>query len=313
MTVCAIIPALWPEGAARVVEALRESVDAIIVIDNAAGAVSAVLAVQTPWVSLICPERNLGYGGAVNLAARRTDADLLIILNDDVLPSRDFIAEITAPFADDDVHQAACRLLVADSSRVDSLGISFDRTLRGADVREHAGRDGEILGPSGAAAAYRRATFLAVGGFAPQLFAYWEDADLALRLWREGYKCVYADGARAFHARGTALQGRSARQRELDAFGRGFVLGRYASWLGSIDRLLVPLVDWPSLIRGCLATRSLRIVASRLAGLRAGRLSPVAAARLPHPATRSVRRTLCDQFTSLSKSSGVEESKPHVD
>ncbi|MDP2710942.1 MAG: glycosyltransferase [Solirubrobacteraceae bacterium] len=296
MTVCAIIPALSPEGAASVVEELGDSVDVVVVIDNADGAVGAALASCSPRVSVIRAESNLGFGAAVNLAARGTDAELIVILNDDVVPGQGFIAAITAPFADSDVHQAACCLLADGSGMIDSLGIAFDRTLRAADVREHHPSGTAIIGPSGAAAAYRRATFLAVGGFAPQLFAYWEDADLALRLWQGGHRCAYAGGARAYHRRGSALQGRSSRQRELDAFGRGFVLGRYAAWLSRIDRLLVAVVDWPSLVRGCVACRSIRLLASRRAGLCAGHASPVAPAGSERPAMRSVGRTLRSQI-----------------
>lgn len=45
-----------------------------------------------------------------------------------------------------------------------------------------------LLGPSGGAGAFRTATFVRHGGFSHQLFAWGEDADLALRLCLAGEK-----------------------------------------------------------------------------------------------------------------------------
>ena len=46
-----------------------------------------------------------------------------------------------------------------------------------------------------------RDTFLEVGGFDPEYFAYFEDVDLGWRLWVLGYRVVYAPDAVVRHHR----------------------------------------------------------------------------------------------------------------
>jgi GT2 family glycosyltransferase len=311
MTVCVIIPALRPLGTLAVLEQVAGQCTTAIVVDNAAGAVGDLVRQNAPWAKVLTPTHNLGFGAAIDLAVRECEEEYVVVLNDDVVPRTGFLANLLAPFADPGCHQVAGCLFVMGSTRVDSVGLAFDRSLRAENV--HRVQSGvpspPIIGPSGAAAAYRRSTYLEVGGFAPELFAYWEDADLALRFWAAGYGCHLVLDAVADHRRGTSLQGRSPRQRELDAFGRGFVLGRYRAWMSPIDRLLVPLVDWPSIFRGCLTTRGVMPVRARRKGYKTGAKAPIPMpARSGSAATRSTRATLRGQLTQFME--GPREAVP---
>lgn len=301
MSACVIIPALRPDGTARALSLLGGQCESAVVIDNSAGPVEAAIRGFQAWVRILRPGQNIGFGAAVNLAAREAKEEVLILVNDDVEPHPDFVRRMTEPFRDPDVHQVSGLLYAKGMARLDAVGLSFDRTLRAENVQHvSAGRPHPMaIGPSGAAAAYRRRTFLELGGFASELFAYWEDADLALRFWAAGHPCVFAKDAVAEHARSIAPSGRSARQRELDAFGRGFVLGRYLSWLSPVDRLAVPVVDWPSLLRGGLITRSAAPIRARRAGMAAGRRTPVPKPSARPPATRSVLTTVRGQLATL--------------
>ena len=71
---------------------------------------------------------------------------------------------------------------------IDTAGIEVDRTLLAFDYLNgeplavlNQGVP-EPIGPSGTAAAYRLDAFLQAGGYDEQLFAYWEDVDLAFTL-----------------------------------------------------------------------------------------------------------------------------------
>ena len=66
------------------------------------------------------------------------------------------------------------------------------------------------IGPSGAAAAFDRTAFLSAGGFDENLFAYWEDVDLVLRMRLEGARCALARDATR---RSTSTRPRWARAR----------------------------------------------------------------------------------------------------
>ena len=73
-----------------------------------------------------------------------------------------------------------------------------------------------IPGVSATAALYRRETFLSTGGFAESFFAWYEDADLDLRLRRQGARFASVPAAHARHV-GTATGNRDpgARWRHL--------------------------------------------------------------------------------------------------
>jgi len=78
---------------------------------------------------------------------------------------------------------------------------------RGSE-EEAAGRylaEEEIAGTTGAAGFYRREALesarISTGYFDADFFLYREDADLAWRLRRLGWKCLYVPGAVAYHRR----------------------------------------------------------------------------------------------------------------
>jgi glycosyltransferase involved in cell wall biosynthesis len=111
--------------------------------------------------------------------------------------------------------------------------MELDRTLlvfdylNGEPLELLDGAVADPVGPSAAAAAFDRATFLAVGGFDERLFAYWEDVDLVLRLRRLGLRCALAPDARGDHEHSATLGSGSARKNYLMGFGRGYLLRKW--------------------------------------------------------------------------------------
>ena len=69
---------------------------------------------------------------------------------------------------------------------------------------------------SGACLLVKRAAFDDVGGFDPQYFMYWEDADLCRRLRNRGYHVRYVPDATAIHKVGQSS--RTARAQSVRAF-----------------------------------------------------------------------------------------------
>jgi N-acetylglucosaminyl-diphospho-decaprenol L-rhamnosyltransferase len=226
---------------------------------------------------LIRVPENLGFGRAVNLGAASATGDVLFVVNNDAICSPDFADRMLAPFADPEVGMAAGVLTQRPHpDRVDSAGIELDVTVGSWDLGWNApvaslgARD--PAGPCGGAAAYRRSAWQDAGGFEPALFAYWEDVDLALRLRRAGWRSAFVPGALALHRHGATLGAATPLQRRLDAFGRGFVLGRHGR-PGRIAALKVALLDWPVLAFDLLVSRRPDVLRERRRGVKAGRAS----------------------------------------
>ena len=208
----------------------------VIVVDNAStgDAVSRVCEGRD-GVEVVRLESNAGFSRAVNLGARRASGDAIVLVNDDCRCDPGFVESIVGALEPGRgiVMAAGVMRDGAAPELIDTAGVELDHTLLGFDYLNGcpvAGIDagvGDPIAPSGAAAAYDRAAFLAVDGFDERLFAYWEDVDLGLRLRRAGGRCVLAPGARGTHDHSTTLGSGSARKNYLMGFGRGYVLRKW--------------------------------------------------------------------------------------
>jgi GT2 family glycosyltransferase len=155
---------------------------------------------------------------------------------------------------------------------IDSAGVALDPSLLSIDYLNgepiSAVHDAPPpVGPSGAAAAYRRDAFAAAGGFDERIFAYWEDVDLALRLRSAGGRCALAPDALGTHRHAGTLGSGSPRKNYLMGFGRGYLLRKWgvlrtrhapaallrdlATWAGqaALDRNLGGFRGWIGGIR----------------------------------------------------------------
>jgi N-acetylglucosaminyl-diphospho-decaprenol L-rhamnosyltransferase len=247
----------------------------VIVADNGSedGTV-AMVGERFPDVTLIEMRKNLGFGRAINRASAAGDAEVIVVLNNDVNVEPSFLSEIVAPLADATVGMVAGVLLDPATGLIDAAGVEIDGGLAGypymgglPPAELDLPRTG-LLGPCGAAAAYRRKAFESVAGFDERIFLYSEDLDIALRLRAAGWRCELAPAAQAMHLGSATLGVRSITQVRLAARARGYVLGCYrvrASWL--LTELCVALAD-------SLLLRSLAPLSGRLGGWREGRAQP---------------------------------------
>lgn len=282
----------------------------VIVVDNGSSDGTAeMVAHRFPEVELVRSEQNLGFGRAIMLGAERADADILVLVNNDVVCEPQFVAAICAPFAAADVGMVAGVLTQARApSRIDTAGIELDSTLGSWDylADEPVGRLSEHVsapvGPCGGAAAYRLSAFRGVGGFDPNLFAYWEDVDLALAMRRAGWRCVLARDARAEHRHGATLGAASPRQRELHAFGRGFVLAKYrVARRHPVRRAMIALLDWPALLVHLVIRRETAPMRARRRGHQAGSAVAIGGAPPMALATIGFPEALRRQFGFLRR------------
>ena len=171
-------------------------------------------------VRLLALPENAGYAAAMNAGIEATAGRYVLALNPDCRLEPDFAAilarRLDAPDAAD-VGSASGRLYRAQGPRLertallDSTGIRFTASGRhfdrgaGEAGEGRYGEESEIAGTSGAAGFYRRAALesarISTGYFDADFFLYREDADLAWRLRRLGWRCLYVPSAVAAHRR----------------------------------------------------------------------------------------------------------------
>lgn len=281
MKVAVVIPTINRcESLSETLESLSRQTETpeIYVVDNAStDGTKAMVASHFPAVHLVRNETNLGFGGAIDRVALGLDCDVLVLVNNDVVCDPRFVQLICEPFADEHLGMVAGVLLqAATPDRIDSAGVELDTTLGSWDFLWNRPVDvlaegvGPPFGPCGGAAAYRLAAFQELGGFDHNLFAYWEDVDLAIRFRQAGWRCALAAGATALHKH-TGTLGASPAQRRLHAFGRGYILGKYGVMRDPRTRLKVSALDWPTLLVHLVARREAGPIRERRRGLRLGR------------------------------------------
>jgi len=165
---------------------------------------------------LIAPERNLGYGAAVNLVAERTSSPWLIASNADVA-ARPGAVEALLRAAGPRTGAVAPRLVLPDGSAQHSVlpfpTVAFTAAfaLRLTDAVPRLGDRLCVPGrwdPSrprlvpwaiGAFLLLRREAFDEVGGFDERQWLFAEDLDLGWRLRRAGWETRYEPSAVVDH------------------------------------------------------------------------------------------------------------------
>ncbi|CAJ1501871.1 glycosyltransferase family 2 protein [[Mycobacterium] kokjensenii] len=245
----------------------------VVMADNGSTDGAPEAAVQRyPDVELLRTGSNLGYGGAVNAAVARLDADgaqreeFLIVANPDVQWGPGSIDELLA--AADRWPQAATLgpLIREPDGSVYPSARHLPSLVRGGmhavvgplwpnNPWSRAYRQ-ERLEPSeravgwlsGACLLVRRAAFDAIGGFDDRYFLYMEDVDLGDRLAKAGWLNVYVPSAEVLHQKGHATGKDPARN--LAAHHRStytYLADRHTGWWRAPLR-------WS--MRGALAVRS---------------------------------------------------------
>jgi GT2 family glycosyltransferase len=157
---------------------------------------------------------NTGFAVANNRAAWGSSAEFLILLNPDAVADPEWLAALIAAAGQHPTATSlgSLQLRLDDPTILDGVGDVWHvaglawRAGEGHRAADAPG-DGEIFGPCGAAALYRRKAFIAAGGFDERFFCYCEDVDLAFRLRAAGGRSMRISSAVVRHA-GSGISGR---------------------------------------------------------------------------------------------------------
>lgn len=219
----AVIVVNWNSGAdlgtcLRSLAAQERQPDRVIVVDNASsdGSLDVVLA-AFPRAHVMRLEANLGFAAANNVALRECgDDDYVALLNPDAFPTPSWLSRLAAAaHQNPDCAAFASQLRSArDSGLLDGTGDVYHvsglvwRAGHGAPLPAADGPR-EVFSACAAAALYRRAALMEIGGFDERFFCYVEDVDAGFRLRLRGYRCLYVPDAVVHHV-GSASTGRGS-------------------------------------------------------------------------------------------------------
>lgn len=223
---------------------------------------------------------NLGFTGGVNAVMPRIDSPLVALLNNDVRLSPVWNERLAARFASPAVAAVQAINLRPDGT-VDGAGITiaggrFRQRGHGLAPRDVPPVSSDLFGVSLTAAMLRAEAVreVAMGGCTlhPDLFAWYEDVELAARLARADWKAELVEEPLAVH-RGSMTAERIVQAERLRGRNR-YIVARLHPGVGRIHALLAE-----DLRRGAaaLVRGEIRLAAAIAAGAREGllrRLSP---------------------------------------
>ncbi len=177
-----------------------------------------------PWVTLLRPGENLGFGRACNLAFERSTAEFFLLLNPDARASIEDVRLLVQAMQADPTLGAVSPKIFWNEQRSFVLPVAFpqtpwcsvalalatrfalatrwiartkvNKTMRQMGLREVF----RVSFLAGAVMMLRRAAVQSAGGlFDPDYFMFFEDSDLSLRLRRAGHHLAIVPTASAVH------------------------------------------------------------------------------------------------------------------
>jgi GT2 family glycosyltransferase len=184
----------------------------IIVVDNGSTDGSSEFVRQAfPNVNLLALDQNRGFGGGSNAGFRAARNDIVVLLNNDMQVSPDFLPPLLEGFRDPRVFAVSCQIFFRDPAKLrEETGLTQGWWQDGALKVRHRidpGIDDSFpcFYGGGGSCAFDRRKFLELGGF-DELLApfYLEDTDLGYMAWKRGWQVLYQPRSIVYHEhRGT--------------------------------------------------------------------------------------------------------------
>ena len=179
----------------------------IVLIDNAStdGSVEYVQK-NFPWVKVVIHQDNLGFCEGYNRSIEQADGEYLAFLNNDTTVDADWLNELIKAADEQPADICGSKILFYDEpqsinhigAKITPIGSGYD--IGFGEIDNQSSREPVIVAAAcGAAMLMKKETFLNLGGFDPDYFAYFEDLDLCWRAWLKGYRVTLVPSSIIYH------------------------------------------------------------------------------------------------------------------
>ncbi len=174
----------------------------VIVVDDASSDKSLeVLGNFEKRIKIIRNEKNFGFSSTVNRGVKTAKGDIIILLNSDVIPEREFLKPLLSHFENEKIFAAGCMDKSLENGKIVLRGRGIGAWKKGFFVHSRGEVDKtNTLWVNGGSGAFRKSIWERLGGF-NELYNpfYWEDIDLSYRALKCGYKIVFEPKSIVIH------------------------------------------------------------------------------------------------------------------
>jgi GT2 family glycosyltransferase len=176
----------------------------VLIVDNASGDSTVQAAKDArPDVVIINSARNLGFGRGNNLALAKVQTEFAFALNPDTVMNEDTIANLLRTA--DKYPDAAiiAPIMFFEDGKIQK---TYKKSVfsRESNKSKYIIPEGDLCAEflSGAAMLLRMQLFIKIGFFDPEIFLFYEDDDICLKVRKAGYSLVQTPSARLVHLMG---------------------------------------------------------------------------------------------------------------
>lgn len=184
----------------KVLEAVGDA--EIIVIDDASIDKSlGVLNSFNTKIKVIKNEKNLGFASTIDRGVKAARGDIVILLNSDVIPEKNFLEPLVSHFKNEKVFAVGCMDKSIEGDKIVLRGRGIGEWKRGFLAHSRGEVDKmNTLWVNGGSGAFRKNIWDKLGGF-NELYNpfYYEDIDLSYRALKSGYEIFFEPKSVVIH------------------------------------------------------------------------------------------------------------------
>jgi GT2 family glycosyltransferase len=187
--------------------------EVIVVDDGSTDGSVEFLASSYPHIRVLSSSKNEGFAIACNKGVQSSKNEIVYLLNNDIVVSKNFLEPLWPYFEDDDFFAVSS---VAGPPNAD---VSLGALVPTAHVQFKYGifwyyyktiintkKPISVFFSTGGHSAFDKKKFLALGGFDTLYHPfYWEDIDISYRAWKRGWRSLYEPKSRVIHNNQTTI------------------------------------------------------------------------------------------------------------
>ena len=180
----------------------------LIVVDDAGSDDSSQwLKKNYPKVKVVKNKKNLRFAKSVNKGVSAASGEIVVLLNNDVSPKKNFLAPLLKHFKDSQVFAVGCQEINNESGKEVLSGRGQGKFARGFFIHWRAKNQNakDTLWVTGGSGAFSKKIWDQLGGLDP-LFrpAYEEDRDICYNALKSGYRLVFEPKSQVHHIHETS-------------------------------------------------------------------------------------------------------------
>ncbi len=195
-------------------------------------------------IKFLTSDKNKGFSSNVNKGVKEAKGDIVILLNTDVAPSKNFLTPLVKHFDDGDVFAVGCMDESVENGKIVLRGRGTGKWEKGFLVHSAGSLDKKnTLWVAGGSGAFRKEIWDRLGGL-DKIYNpfYWEDIDISYRAQKSGYKTLFEKDSvvRHEHDKGAIKREYSLKDVRKIAYRNQFIF----VWKNADTSLLLSHVVW---------------------------------------------------------------------